>query len=160
MFGVFDSGKPASEIGFNQLTGLGWKTHLFKTFEEASGYAVLWLGCYAPDFPNKLEINVPYQYNGMNGGDHLIIKEFESLFDAARASPGILLDSDQETHDHMLNVLPPKYCIGCFAMGEPVSTVEEDGKVMTTYYFASHRGGNFYIFYGTKKQAEEAFRGV
>lgn len=64
-----------------------------------------------------------------------------------------LVEITREQHDYMLNVLPPIYARGCFAMGEPVAH-ESDG---VTYHWAGERAGKYYVCYGTRAEAERAF---
>lgn len=77
-------------------------------------------------------------------------------FEKLRRAPGTLLEIDEAQHDYMLNVLPPIYGRGCFAMGEPV-THTEDG---VTFHWAGKRGARFFACYGTRAQAERAFAGT
>ena len=74
-------------------------------------------------------------------------------FKSDRESQGVLVEITEEQHDYMLNVLPPIYARGCFAMGEPVAH-SADG---VTFHWAGKRGNKFFVCYGTKAQAELAF---
>lgn len=73
-------------------------------------------------------------------------------FDLAKKSDKPI-ECDQKTYDNAFNDLPPKFCRGCWALGEPYSS--KNGKA--TYYFFSQRGDKFFIFLGTKDEAEAAF---
>lgn len=77
----------------------------------------------------------------------------EENFKTARATRGELIEIADEQYQHMLNVLPPIYARGCFAMGEPVAHTEEG----VTYYWASKRGERSFLCYGTRREAETAF---
>jgi len=70
-----------------------------------------------------------------------------------RQKQGELVEIDEEQYEYMLNVLPPVYARGCFAMGEPVAHTP-DG---VTFHWAGKRGDKFFVCYGTKPQAEAAF---
>ncbi|MCC7075376.1 MAG: DUF1419 domain-containing protein [Deltaproteobacteria bacterium] len=74
-------------------------------------------------------------------------------FKSDRESQGVLVEITEEQHDYMLNVLPPIYARGCFAMGEPVAH-SADG---VTFHWAGKRGEQFFVCYGTRAQAELAF---
>lgn len=74
-------------------------------------------------------------------------------FDTDRKSPGVLVEIDEEQYEYMLNVLPPRYARGCFAMGEPVAHTEGGA----TYHWAGRRGVKYFLCYGTRAQAERAF---
>lgn len=72
-----------------------------------------------------------------------------------RDPQGALVEITEDQHDYMLNVLPPIYARGCFAMGEPVAHTPEG----VTFHWAGRRGQRFFLCYGTKTQAELAFAG-
>jgi hypothetical protein len=74
-------------------------------------------------------------------------------FATDRTRPGTLVEITRAQLDYMLNVLPPRYARGCFAMGEPVAHTPDGA----TYHWAGERGGKCYACYGTKAQAEHAF---
>ncbi len=74
-------------------------------------------------------------------------------FTTDRKNQGVLVEITKEQHAYMLNVLPPIYARGCFAMGEPVAHTS-DG---VTFHWAGKRGDKFFVCYGTKAQAELAF---
>ena len=64
MFCVYESGKPASEVGYPKLDGLGWTSHRFETLVEATEYANKWLGPWAGQV---LPVGVPVEYSGYGG---------------------------------------------------------------------------------------------
>jgi len=74
-------------------------------------------------------------------------------FKTDREVQGQLVEITQQQYDYMLNVMPPLYARGCFAMGEPVDHTREG----VTYHWAAKRSDKFFICYGTKAQAEPAF---
>lgn len=74
-------------------------------------------------------------------------------FKTAREHPGKLVEITTEQYDYMLNVLPPIYARGCFAMGEPVAHTEEG----VTFHWAGRREGKCFACYGTRRDAERAF---
>ncbi|MBI1948574.1 MAG: DUF1419 domain-containing protein [Deltaproteobacteria bacterium] len=74
-------------------------------------------------------------------------------FKTDRKTPGTLVEISEEQYEHMLNVLPPLYARGCFAMGEPV----EHTAAGATYHSAAKRGEKYLACYGTRAQAELAF---
>lgn len=76
-------------------------------------------------------------------------------FKKDREAPGQLVEITEEQYEHMLNVLPPIYARGCFAMGEPVDHTPEG----VTFHWAARRGDKFFGCYGTRAQAELAFSG-
>ena len=84
-----------------------------------------------------------------------MINSDEPLMDFVtdRAHPGTLVEITRAQLEYMLNMLPPRYANGCFAMGEPVAHTK-DG---VTYHWAGERGGKCYACYGTKTEAERAF---
>ena len=73
-------------------------------------------------------------------------------FGNLRKTAGELVEISEHDYEYMLNVLPPFYARGCFAMGEPVAHTT-DG---VTFYWAGKRGEKFFACYGTRKQAERA----
>jgi hypothetical protein len=72
---VYDSGKPASIIGFPGLKGKGWETNSFNNYKRALRYAINWLGAYSGYGDIKLKLNVPYDYSGY--GDFIEIREIK-----------------------------------------------------------------------------------
>lgn len=74
-------------------------------------------------------------------------------FKSDRESEGVLVEITEEQYQYMLNVLPPIYARGCFAMGEPVAH-STDG---VTFHWAGKRGNKYFACYGTRPQAELAF---
>lgn len=74
-------------------------------------------------------------------------------FNTDRAAQGQLVEIDEEQYQYMLDVLPPVYARGCFAMGEPVEHTAQG----VTFHWAGKRGEKFFACYGTKAQAESAF---
>jgi hypothetical protein len=76
MYGVFENGKPCSEVGFPDLKGHGWTTSEFKTLAEAVDYAKKWLGDFGDeDFALPLgTLEFKYCYNGY---DSIVIKKLD-----------------------------------------------------------------------------------
>lgn len=74
-------------------------------------------------------------------------------FKTDKEKQGVLFEITQEQHDYMLNVMPPIYARGCFAMGEPVAHTK-DG---VTFHWAGKHGDKYFVCYGTKAEAERAF---
>ncbi len=77
-------------------------------------------------------------------------------FQAMKTAAPAPVEITKEHSDYMLNVLPPRYGRGCFAMGEPY-THRTDGVV---YYWASEINGKHFGVLGTKQEAEAAFAEV
>ena len=74
-------------------------------------------------------------------------------FQKIRGATGTIVEIDQDTYEHMLNVLPPIDAWYCFAMGEPVAHTSAG----VTFYWAAKRGDRFFAFYGTRAEAESVF---
>jgi hypothetical protein len=74
-------------------------------------------------------------------------------FNKDRAAQGQLVEIDEEQYHYMLDVLPPIYARGCFAMGEPVAHTT-DG---VTFHWAGKCCDRYFACYGTRRQAELAF---
>jgi hypothetical protein len=64
MYGVFENGKPCSEVGFPAIKGLGWTTHEFETYDLAFAYAKLWLGAYSDAIEEDFGIGKKVNFNG------------------------------------------------------------------------------------------------
>lgn len=75
-------------------------------------------------------------------------------FDTCMKCRGELVEITEEQYDYMLNVLPPIWARGCFGVSEPVSHTDTG----VTYNWTGKYGGKHYICYGTKAEAEQAFR--
>lgn len=84
----------------------------------------------------------------------MIRYEDESPFDRIRAQRGRAVEIDEEMYWYMLEVLPPLYGRGCFAMCEPYSHELVDGREVATYTWACKRGGKFFATFGTRAEAE------
>lgn len=83
------------------------------------------------------------------------MEENKFVWDIAKNNRGQLFEITIAQYEHMLNVMPPKFVRGGFAMGEPAAH-DPDGKVV--FYFATHSGNKCFIVYGNKDEAEKAFR--
>ena len=79
-----------------------------------------------------------------------------NIFDTIAASP-VPITVDEDTYWYALEVLPPIYGYGCFAMGEAAGYAST-GEY--TYYWFTKLKGIFYGILGTKIQAENAFREI
>lgn len=80
--------------------------------------------------------------------------ESEFDFSTDKRHPGTVLEISKAQFDYMLGVLPPRYGHGCFAMNEPANHTPEGEAI---YHWAANRNNKYYICYGTKSLAEQAF---
>ena len=70
-FRVYDNNKPAD--CFHHKVHESWNKSEFETLQDATEYAFLWLGVFAPPNDYEFKPNVPYPYSGY--GDELVIRE-------------------------------------------------------------------------------------
>ena len=80
-------------------------------------------------------------------------------FDAIREYPDHVHQVDEETYWYALEVLPPIYAKGCWAMSEAWSHDHQTGEA-TYYWFAANgpvlkKGTKFYATLATRAQAED-----
>lgn len=67
---------------------------------------------------------------------------------------GKVVEITEEQAEYMLNVLPPIYGSGCFAVSEPYSHTDEG---RARYHWCAKRGAKHFVTLGTKAEAHAAF---